>query len=161
MKAIHDLFKEEISTQSIALLTVKDKIKSDPILLQESHRRVYNRIQFVGTAFVSNCRVNGSSLNCWLLAPKSNMNSEYEEIYWTRDTRCRLPARPCPPFFGGSSAHCVGITKVPRKRVSLPMFLRQVLRLFFMKTIIHTVFIALSLKEAEGDWLIEITWRHQ
>ena len=64
MKAIRDLFKEEISTQSIALLTVKDKIKSDPILLQESHRRVYDRIQFVGTAFVSNCRVNGSSLNC-------------------------------------------------------------------------------------------------
>ena len=64
MKAIRDLFKEEISTQSIALLTVKNKIKSDPILLQESHRRVYDRIQFVGTAFVSNCRVNGSSLNC-------------------------------------------------------------------------------------------------
>ena len=37
MKAIHDLFKEEISIQSIALPTVKDKIKSDPILLQESH----------------------------------------------------------------------------------------------------------------------------
>ena len=61
MKAIHDLFKEEISTQSIALPTVKHKIKSDPILLQESHRRVYDRIQFVGTAFVSNCRVNVES----------------------------------------------------------------------------------------------------
>ena len=32
MKTIHDLFKEEISIQSIALPTVKDKIKSDPIL---------------------------------------------------------------------------------------------------------------------------------
>ena len=39
MKAIHDLFKEEISTQSIALSTVKDKIKSDPILRQESPRQ--------------------------------------------------------------------------------------------------------------------------
>jgi len=58
MKAIHDLFKEEILTQSITFPTVKDKIKSDPILRQESHRREYDRIQFVGTAFVSNCRVN-------------------------------------------------------------------------------------------------------
>ena len=45
MKAIHDLFKEEISTQSIALSTVKDKIKSDPILRQESPRREYDRIR--------------------------------------------------------------------------------------------------------------------
>ena len=42
MKAIHDLFKEEVSTESI---TVKDKIKSDPNLHQESHRRVYDRIR--------------------------------------------------------------------------------------------------------------------
>ena len=45
MKAIYDLCKEEISTQGIALSTVKDKIKSDPILCQGSHRQVYNRIR--------------------------------------------------------------------------------------------------------------------
>ena len=45
MKAIYDLFKEEISTRSIALSTVKDKIKSDPILYQGSHRQVYDRIR--------------------------------------------------------------------------------------------------------------------
>ena len=45
MKPIHDLFKEKISTQSIALSTVKDKIKSDPILRRESHRQVYERIR--------------------------------------------------------------------------------------------------------------------
>ena len=44
MKAVYDLFKEEISTQSIAFSTVKHKIKSDPILRQESHRQVYDRI---------------------------------------------------------------------------------------------------------------------
>ena len=38
-------FKEEISTQNIALSTVKDKIKSDPILCEESHRQVYDRIR--------------------------------------------------------------------------------------------------------------------
>ena len=45
MKAVYDLFKEEISTQSIAFSTVKDKIKPDPILRQESHRQVYDRIR--------------------------------------------------------------------------------------------------------------------
>ena len=45
LKAIHNQFKEEISTQNIALSTVKEKIKSDPILHQESHRRVYDRIR--------------------------------------------------------------------------------------------------------------------
>ena len=39
------LIKEEISTQSIALATVKDKIKSDPILRQESPRREHDRIR--------------------------------------------------------------------------------------------------------------------
>ena len=45
MKAVYDPFKEEISTQSIAFSTVKHKIKSDPILRQESHRQVYDRIR--------------------------------------------------------------------------------------------------------------------
>ena len=45
MKAICDLLKEETSTQSIAFSNVKDKIKSDPILRQESHRQVYDRIR--------------------------------------------------------------------------------------------------------------------
>ena len=45
LKAIHDLFKEEISTQNIALSTFKEKIKSYPILHQESPRRVYDRIR--------------------------------------------------------------------------------------------------------------------
>jgi len=73
------------------------------------------------------------------VAPKSNMNSDMRKS--TEPVIRDGDSLPSPPFFGGSSAHCIGITNVARKRVSLPMFLRQVLRLFFMKTIIiHTVF---------------------
>lgn len=45
VKALCDLFAEEISAQSVTLSSVQEKIQSDPILCNESPKRVYDRIR--------------------------------------------------------------------------------------------------------------------